>query len=52
MNRALGTVLALIAVCLVLPLAASYAARAVPALLSLLILLVITRLASPRRKRR
>jgi len=52
MNRVLGTVLGLLAVCLLLPTLARYAAQAVPFLLSLLVLWVLLRLASSPRPRR
>jgi hypothetical protein len=53
MNRALGTVAALLIVCLLMPTLASYAARAVPVLVSLLVFLGFLRLllpSGPRRK--
>jgi uncharacterized membrane protein YccC len=46
MNRALGTVLGLLIVCLLLPMLASYASQAVPLLISLLVLCGALRLAS------
>ena len=52
MNRALGTVSALLVGCLLLPTVAGYAAQAVPVLLSLLVLLGFLRLLLPPRSRR
>lgn len=49
MNRALGTVVALLAGALLLPTVAGYAARAVPVLVSLLVLLGFLRLIWPSR---
>jgi hypothetical protein len=49
MNRALGTVVALLLACLLLPTVAAYATRAVPVLVSLLVLLGIARLLLPSR---
>ncbi len=52
MNRAVGTVLLLLVVCLALPVLASYAAQAVPLLVSLIVLLGAVRLLVPSRSRR
>jgi hypothetical protein len=52
MNRALGTVCVLLIVCLLLPTVASYATRAVPVLVSLLVFLGVLRLFLPARSRR
>jgi|GEM_PF-2086857 len=43
MNRATGTVLALLLVCLLLPVLAGYATRAVPLLIGLLVVLALFR---------
>jgi hypothetical protein len=52
MGRAVGTVLVLLAVCLVLPVLAGYAVKAVPLLVSLLVVLALLRLlVSPRSNR-
>lgn len=51
MNRATSTVLGLLIVCLLLPTLARYAARAVPVLVSLLVLLGFVRLIWPSRGR-
>jgi hypothetical protein len=52
MGRAVGTVLVLLAVCLVLPVLAGYAVKAVPLLVSLLVVLALLRLLmSPRSNR-
>lgn len=52
MNRALGTVCALLVVCLLLPTVASYATRAVPVLVGLVVFLAALRLFLPPRSRR
>jgi hypothetical protein len=52
MNRALGTVAALLVGCLLLPTLAAYAAEAVPMLVSLLVFLGFLRLLLPPRSRR
>jgi hypothetical protein len=51
-NRALGTVSALLVGCLLLPTVAGYAAQAVPVLVSLLVLLGFLRLLLPPRSGR
>jgi uncharacterized membrane protein YccC len=52
MNRALGTVLGLLIVCVLLPILGRYATQAVPLLVALLVLLALLRLASSPRQRR
>lgn len=52
MNRALGTVLGLLIVCLLLPTVAGYATQAVPLLVSVLLAWGLLRLASAPRSRR
>ncbi len=52
MNRALGTVVVLLVVCLLLPTVAGYASQAVPLLIALLVLFALLRLALPPRLRR
>jgi hypothetical protein len=49
-DRALGTVLVLLVVCLVLPTLARYATQAVPVLVSLVVLLAALRLIWPSRR--
>lgn len=51
MNRVLGTVVALLVVCLLLPTVAGYAAQAVPALVALVVLLRALRLLWPSGRR-
>jgi predicted histidine transporter YuiF (NhaC family) len=51
MDRALATVAALLVVCLLLPMAAGYAAKAIPTLASLFVLLVIAQLLWPSGRR-
>lgn len=51
MDRALAVVAVLLIGCLVLPIAAGYAAKAVPALASLLVLLGFARLLWPSGRR-
>lgn len=50
MNRALGTVLALLLVCLLLPTLARYAAQAVPLLVGLLVVLALVRTWLPKNR--
>lgn len=54
MERAAGTVVLLIALCLAMPAIAAFAQAAVPLLVSLLVLIGLARLAwpAPRRRRR
>lgn len=51
MNRALGTVVVLLFVCLLLPTVADYATKAVPVLASLLVFLAFLQLLLPPSKK-